>query len=354
MTNHFLKSKFPNPKSQTNANSNGSTSFTIGIERSRGTQIPIFHYFKFRFLVIWVLVLIWNFVFGISTVYAQDKIVAVVNNEAITQRDLNDFFNFTQLQLSREYNEAEAEKRIEATRKDLLEKLIEDRLILQEAKAINVKVDDNRIKAKINEIRRHYSSEADFQNDLAKQGLVQADLERKIREQMLMYMIVEQSVQDKIMIRPDEVTTFYNKNMKEFVTGEERECDIVILDTDREDSAREFENLFRSGQKLEDLQKRFPLTVDKIVAKRDGGLRQDIEEKVCSLNPGEYSQPLKVNNKFYIFKLLKITPPRQLTLSEAQVRIQAYLFDLKMQEQFSNWLDGLKKKAYIKILQDNS
>ncbi|MFH0827112.1 MAG: peptidyl-prolyl cis-trans isomerase [Candidatus Omnitrophota bacterium] len=293
------------------------------------------------------------FFIGMPALYAQDKIIAVVNNEAITQKDLDDFVNFTRLQLSREFQEAEIEKRISSLKKDLLEKLIEDKLILQEAKAANTKIDENRVKARIQEIKRRYPTDVDFQNDLARQGLVQADLEKRIREQMLMFATVEANVQDKIKVRPEEVTDFYSKNMKEFVTEEERVCDIIILDTDQEESAREFERLFRSGQDLEDLKKRFPLTVDKISSKGEGGLRQDIEQKICSLNPGELSEPLKVNNKYYIFKLLKITPPGQLALSEAQGRIQAYLFDTKMQEQFAKWLDGLKKKAYIKVMQSS-
>jgi parvulin-like peptidyl-prolyl isomerase len=308
---------------------------------------------KLRPSAITALMFIACLVFGISAVYAQDRIIAVVNNEAITQKDLDDFVNFTRLQLSREYKEAEVEKRISSIRQDLLEKLIEDKLILQEAKAGNARIDESRVKARINEIKRRYPTDADFQNDLARQGLVQADLEKRIREQMFMFVTVEENVQNKIMVRPEEVTDFYNKNMKEFMTEEERECDIIILDTDQEDSAREFERLFRSGEPLEDLKKRFPLTVDKIAAKGEGGLRQDIEEKICSLNPGELSEPLKVNDKYYIFKLLKITPPRQLSLSEVQTRIQPYLFDTKMQEQFSKWLEGLRKKAYIKILQDS-
>ncbi len=306
---------------------------------------------KFCILVIgpWVIILcLW---LGISAVYAQDRIIAVVNNEAITQKDLDDFVNFTRLQLSREYAEAEVEKRIDSIKQDLLDKLIEDKLILQEARAGNAKIDENRVKARIHEIKRRYPTDAEFQNDLARQGLVQADLEKRIREQMFMFTTVEENVQDKIMVRPEEVTDFYNNNMKEFMTEEERECDIIILDTDQEDAAREFERLFRSGQPLEELKKKFPLTVDKIAAKGEGGLRQDIEEKICSLNPGELSEPLKVNDKYYIFKLLKITPPRQLSLSEVQTRIQAYLFDTKMQEQFAKWLDGLKKKAYIKVMQ---
>ena len=38
-----------------------------------------------------------------STLFAQDKILAVVNNEIITQRDLDGFVSFMRMQLSSEY-----------------------------------------------------------------------------------------------------------------------------------------------------------------------------------------------------------------------------------------------------------
>jgi len=37
---------------------------------------------------------------------------------------------------------------------------------------------------------------------------VQADLENKISEQMLMYNFVEQKVRSKVIVRPDEITSF--------------------------------------------------------------------------------------------------------------------------------------------------
>ncbi len=66
--------------------------------------------------------------------YAQDKIVAIVNEDVITKRDLDEFIVFTRIQLSREYQGRELETKLQSMKLDLLNKLIEDRLILQEAK----------------------------------------------------------------------------------------------------------------------------------------------------------------------------------------------------------------------------
>ena len=283
------------------------------------------------------------------TCYAQDKIIAIVNCDVITQKDLNDFISFMSMQLSREYRGRELEKRVQAMKLDLLDKLIEDRLILQEAKKNNITVDEGRVKAKISEIKKRYPSEGDFKNDLARQGLTQADIESKIREQLLMYNIVEYMVKDKILIRPDEVTNFYNKNIKEFVSGEERELETVTLEN--EDLAKTISYELKSGQKLVDLATRYPLTVNRLKA-RQGDLRKDIEDAVFKLGILEVSSPIKIDGKYYILKLDNITPPKQLILSEVQDKIYALLFEKKMQEKLTKWLDELKQKSYIKIQQN--
>jgi parvulin-like peptidyl-prolyl isomerase len=232
---------------------------------------------------------------------------------------------------------------------DLLERLIEDRLILQEAKKNNISTDQNRIKARINEIRQHYATDADFQNELKKQGLVQADIETKISDQMLMYDIIDQKIRKLIIIRPDEVTDFYNNNKKDFLSGEQRELRVITFDN--KDLANTFYSDLKSGQKLEDLASRDQLTVDKLNVTHRGEFKKEIEDIIFKLNLSETSEPLALDSKFYIFELEKIIPSKQLTLSEVQDKIHAYLFEKKMQEELTKWLDELKKQSYIKILQ---
>jgi len=320
-----------------------------------------------KHLVIWSLVIICNLVPGIwnlSYLFAQDKIVAVVNNDVITQKDLDDFSHFMRLQLSREYKGAELEKQVQSMQVDLLDRLIEDRLILQEAKKTleeartkkdlatiaRLDIDQNKVKARLNGIRKRYASDAEFQSDLEKQGLVLADIESRIKEQLLMYAIVEQKVRDKIVIRPQEVTSFYNQNIKEFVSSEEREFEVMILEN--ENLANAFSYNLKSGQKLADLAARYPITIDTLRAQKGGELRKEIEDEVFKLGVGEIAGPIKIDNKYYVFKLNNIIPPRQRTLSEVQERVQAFLFQKKMQEELSKWLDELKKQSYVRIIQN--
>lgn len=312
-----------------------------------------FKYFKFRSQVFWSLVIIWNLVIGccnFSLIFAQDKIVAVVNDEIITQKDLNDFVNFMRMQLSVELTGEQLEQKIKSMKADLLDKLIEDRLILQEAKKNKVLVDENRVKAKIDEIKGRYGREAEFQAALVQQGLTQADLELRLREQLLMYSIIESKIKSKIIIRPSEVTEFYQKNIEEFKTPEERE--FQSLTTKDGDSAQKIADDLKKGGDFSETAKKYSLEAKNFNAKQGGELRAELEGAIFLLNPGEISQPLKIEDTFYIFKLIKIIPFRQESLIEAQDKIQEFVFNKKMQEDLLLWLTELKKNAYIKISTD--
>ncbi len=278
---------------------------------------------------------------------ASDKIIAVVNNEAITQKDLNDFVNFMRVEMSQERSSEQVEAKIKEIRKDLLDRLIEDKLILQEAKKSGIRIDQNRVKARVDELRKRYDSDRDFQAELAKQGLVAADIETKIREQMLMFFIVDRNIRSKIVIAPEEITSFYQNNKEKFIMPEQRE--IESLSTDKEAVIKDLYAQLQKGKSMQELADASGLKVHTFTA-RKGSLRADIEEIVFKLQPGQVYAPANIKETFYIFKVNSVIPPRQQLLAEVTNEINKYLFDRKMQERLNAWLDEIKKRSYIKII----
>jgi len=286
----------------------------------------------------------------VGSLYAEDKVIAVVNNEIITQKDLVDFLNFMRLQYSRQLQGKALEEKLGSMKKDLLQRLIEDRLILAQAKLDKVVIDPSRVKSKIDEVMKRYGSESNFEADLAKQGLVRADLENKIREQMLMYNLVEQKVRGKVVIRPDEITSFYAENKREFMKPEERILTLFILQD--ESMAKTVSYQLRLGKKVEELAARYAFTTDKLSALAGEQLRPEIDDTVFKLGLNEISNPVKIDKQYFIFRLDDIIGSRQLNLVQAQDKIRAYLFEKKLQEELAKWLDELKKQSYIKIIEN--
>ncbi|MDD4940509.1 MAG: SurA N-terminal domain-containing protein [Candidatus Omnitrophica bacterium] len=279
----------------------------------------------------------------------QDKVVAVVNNEIITQKDLDGFISFMRVQLARDQSQDRVEQQIDTMKQDLLQRLVEDRLILQEAKKNNVIVDKNRIKAKIIELKRAHSSEAEFQEFLLMQGVTESDLEQKMRDQMMTYEIIESQIKNKIVVKPSEITEFYEANPAQFSVPEQREfVSIVIEDEER---ARKVSQDLKAGKVVEAAAVEHSVKPNTFTAKKGGELKAEIENVVFALHLNGVSDAVKIDNAYYVFKLLRIIPGYKQELIEAQNAINRMLLDKKMQERMVEWLDQLKKKAYIKIME---
>ena len=299
---------------------------------------------KFLILSFGFTFLILNFTFPC---FAQDKIIAIVNNDIITQKDLNDFITVTRIQLSEESSGKELETKIQSMKLDLLNKLIEDRLILQEAKKEKVQINEGMVKAKMNELKKRYPSETDLNFELSKQGLVEADLENKIREQFLMRSIVEDKVRSLIRVSPSEIAAFYRDNPDKFLVPSQRE--VQVIGTKDGGIAKQAYNDLKSGKTPEEVASGYSLYTDKVTIAQNGQLRKDVEDQVFNLQPGGVTAPIQVGDTYYIFKLNNIIPSRQASLSEAQEEIRDFIGSKKMQDELTKWIHELKEKAYIKI-----
>ncbi|MGE5309037.1 MAG: SurA N-terminal domain-containing protein [Deltaproteobacteria bacterium] len=278
---------------------------------------------------------------------AQDRIVAIVNNEAITQKDLEAFITFTRIQLSQKLSGKELDDKIASLRQDLLQRLIEDRLILQEAKKSGIKIDDARVKAKMSEVKKRYNSDKEFTEALVLQGLSEGDIESRIKDQMLMYSLIDQKIRSKIQVKPAEITAYFEQNKKDMESSEKRE--VVSIQAENEDAARAIVDALRQGKDMDALAQEHNTKVNTFVTQA-GELKKEVDDAVFALKAvSDVSDPVNVNGTFYVFRLKQITPRASQTLADVQDEISSLLYEKKMQEAVAAWLEDLKKAAYIKI-----
>lgn len=278
---------------------------------------------------------------------AESQIVAIVNCDAITQKDLDDFSNFMRMQLSSQYQGEALKSKIESLKVELLDKLIEDRLILQEAKKSNLKIEGGRVKAKVNEIKKQYPSEVVFESALARQGLVQADIETRIREQILMYTFIETRIRNRIVVKPSEVTAFFEKNRSEFMIPEERQVDAITIDDP--DKVKGISDNIAKGVGLEEIAARYSLNISEMSFFNGDELKKEVANIIFNLSLQQMSAPIRIEDSYYVFRLKNINPPRQQALAEVQDKVYNFIFNSKMQEEMNKWLDEIKSKSYIKV-----
>jgi peptidyl-prolyl cis-trans isomerase SurA len=147
----------------------------------------------------------------------EDAIIAVVNDELITLKDLKDYVRSTYVSLVAEGMD---DTQLQAVMSDMevngINKLIEDKLILSKANKVGLVVREEIVDERVESIKRKYGSEQQLIGALIKNGATLTDLRNKIRDQMKIKYVIDHEVKSKVYVNPQEVTDFYEQNKGQF------------------------------------------------------------------------------------------------------------------------------------------
>jgi peptidyl-prolyl cis-trans isomerase SurA len=154
-----------------------------------------------------------------------DRVIAVINDEAITQHDLDDAKSIVLQQLKQQKVQAPAQDVLD---KQVLERMLTERSLLQFAKENGVKVDDTQIERAILRIAQENKLSAeDFRTVLAKENIAYPRYREDVRNELTVQRIREREVDSKITVSDAEVDQ-YLATLKS-LTGGDAEFNIAHI-----------------------------------------------------------------------------------------------------------------------------
>ncbi|MEO5701068.1 MAG: peptidylprolyl isomerase [Casimicrobiaceae bacterium] len=135
-----------------------------------------------------------------------DRVVAIVNDEALTQREVDDQKKLVLDQLRAQKVTPPAPDVLE---KQVLERLITERVIAQVAKLSGVKIDDVQVERTIERIAQENKlTPAQFREALARENIPFAKYREDLRKQILVQRMREREVDSRIQVSDAEVDNF--------------------------------------------------------------------------------------------------------------------------------------------------
>lgn len=147
-----------------------------------------------------------------------DRIVAVVNNEVITQRELDEKAKLAEQQLQRQGTPLPSRDVLE---KQLLERLIIDKVQLQYAKENGVTVDDEALEQTLQRIATENKLTMEqFRAVLKRDGVSYDKFREDIRNEMVLARLREREVDNKIFVSDADVDNYLANRQRQ---GEETE-----------------------------------------------------------------------------------------------------------------------------------
>lgn len=286
----------------------------------------------------------------------EDGIIAVVNDEVITFKDLQDYIRQTAASMAAQgVPEDQVKEMMAELQTNGLKQLIEDKLILSRANDIGIEVREKLVDQRVAEIKARYASEQVFLDALVKNGATVTDLRDKILEQLKIKYVIDHEVKSKVFVNPQEVTEFYEENKDSFLKSRRVNLDSIYITFigDKEAArgrAKEALALIKEGKDFEEVAGQYSDS-SSIGVIEEGQFLPDIEKVVFSLTQGQVSDPVETDKGIFIFKLKGGIPAQIAELKEVKDRIYDLIYRKKFQERFEQWLDKLHKKAYVEIKQ---
>jgi parvulin-like peptidyl-prolyl isomerase len=283
-----------------------------------------------------------------------DGIVAVVNDDVITQSDVERALEPLKLRYRDSLSGEELTRKLAEARSKVINNIIEGKLILREAEKAGLTVSDEEVDAKIKDIQRSVSTPEEFEEALEHEGYTINKLKKKYREQILTSKFFRQEIFSKVAISPHEITDYYKEHPDDLNVPEEIRVRQIVLrreegkDSEVQDKVNEVMCLLNEGRGFEEVEAEFSEGTDLGWVKR-GKLDIEVEKVVFNLPPGEYSEPVNMGSTCRIFKVEEKRDATMLSFSEAQPIIESKLRERKAEEKFNAWIGKLKESAYISI-----
>jgi foldase protein PrsA len=243
--------------------------------------------------------------------------------------------------------EVDAMKRLAVS---LVDQLIQQRLILQEATRLGVAVTNDEVEQQYTRAQASFGSQEEFEKKL-KEGHTDPQTLRQDIQDFILMQKVDLLRRQQIEIVEQEIVEFFNVNKAQLLQDRARARHILVSDP-----AKAQEALRQLKQDRKDFAEVARLYSQDEGTKGRGGelgwftkgqLVPEFEKTVFSLKPGEISEPVKTQFGYHIIQLEEIQQARQQTLADHREHISNILRSQKWQFQKQAWLNQLQQQTTI-------
>lgn len=291
-----------------------------------------------------------------------EEIYAVVNDEAITGSELKKFEADMVRSLQMEMEGEKLEQAIAEAKKNLLDKFIEQKLLLSRVKEKNYDVDAD-VEVILQEIKKqnNMASDEDLKAALAREGIDFAAWKEMWRERRRQERLIAEEVGSKIKIDNPQIMEYYRKNAERFTIPAEITLNCIFLNkgvdgapprgkmdqVDAELKAASFADVAKKHSELPGAAESVALGKFK-----KGELDALLEEAALRLKKDEVSGWIETGSGWYLIQLADFSPERLREVKDVREDIIMTLREAEQQVKVKDYIAQLKKESYIKIYKE--
>ncbi len=288
---------------------------------------------KLRALLLVLVGIAWLQVPAQSRIEELDRIVAIVNEDVIVWSELEERIREVRSQLT---SSGTSPPPYHVLQKQVLERLIIERLQLQVADRTGIRVDDNALNAAIADMaQKNNLSLRDFRDILRRDGYDFAEFREQVRDQMRIAQVRQRNVGDRIVVSERDVDNFLANQSNRSAPDREYHIAHILVALPEGASAEE---IAQAKQRAEGIVARLRGGGDfaqTAVAMSDGqqalsggdlGWKKTAElptifvPVIPNLGIGEVSDPIRSPSGFHIIKVLETRGNDQYIVNQTLAR----------------------------------
>ncbi|MDE0683111.1 MAG: peptidylprolyl isomerase [Candidatus Poribacteria bacterium] len=265
---------------------------------------------------------------GTSSVYARtfDKIVAYVNDDIVTKRELDVLVNQRAMELQQVYrfSEREALNEAERQRSELLDRLIRQMLLLEAALTLRITVSDTEVEQYIKDFKDKYQIETDaeFERQLNREGMTLVTFREQSERNLKTEKLVMGRIVPRLQIRDSEIQEFFEENRDQLSTKTDKvhlRHIFIAFKPNQADRDAVYENVKKALNEIETEKATFEEVAQRYDTSKQAGnlVKASTEElskfpkifqgSLTNLAVGALSEPIEGDRGLYVFTVEKKT-----------------------------------------------
>jgi len=271
-----------------------------------------------------------------------DRIVAIVDEEIILQSDLEREAELYKLE--KEYAGETVGEITPEIRREMLERLIESKLIIAAAKQADLGVDEESIRGsveeKIQQFVEHFGSMEVLQRELLRSGMTLEDyrarMAAQLRDQQFMRLVVGKFIRPKVEVLENEVRDYYLAHLEEMPAESDSVAiaDILIpvqpsLEVRQtiQATVATVKTEMAKGRAFAELAKQYSQGPNAAKGGTIGTVApgdlfdENLDRVAFSLSPGQVSEPVISSRGVHLLKLMSLAEDGKRTLSQIFIPI---------------------------------
>lgn len=288
-----------------------------------------------------------------------ERIIARVNNEIITQRQFARERDKLRQRLAQDYSGDELEAKVREQSKNLLRDLIDQSLMVQKAKDLDLNVETDLVK-RLDEMRQnmHLTTLQHLEKEVEKEGLIWEDFQDQIRRQLMMQEVIQREVGSRIIISREDARKYFEAHRQDFASPAGVHLSEILISAEKrkpeeaEKRAKDALAELKAGARWGDLVKKYsddPTATEggDVGFFKAGTLAPAVAAAIAKLEVGETTEVIQTKYGYMILKVVERRSAGIPKFEEVEQRVDEAFYSEKIETALRGYLATLRKESYI-------